>query len=375
MKKIIVLCMVLMLFSGLGFSQSQPPGFSNTIGTGFGNSTFLGDNLKDNFKFYGIVNYFTANFDVGKLNLTGDIHWQMGIDDGFTIALDANFNAIMRLFDWMHLGLGTNLEWAVGPAPTKGPLYSAYSVPYYAGIYFSDDVLESEQTYGVSGGGPVDNYYGDRSLAVRFVYEDMFEAGVALSGTDEDDWTLGLGVKVNIADVVSIGASYTGDFQRSPNNNLYIGSSITAIKDVPIDIWLNFVPNQSKTNKDGNNTFGGRVGIPIGGFRLVPEFSVTIYNKEDTGVSMYAAIDAYFSITNTMILGLNTGFGMGSNPNTEIDDYRSGGRLNVNPYFVWNLNETNKLSIGAHIMPVWHTGTSETSEFYWGIPIAWRMSF
>lgn len=382
MKKILMLCMVSMLIGGLAFSQAQDPEFSNTVYTDFGNADYFGHNGGRSYgfeldrndtdvRFHGFTNYFTAHIDLGKLIIAGDIIWNIGFDDGFATAIyEPNFNVVMQPFTGLDIGVGTNLEWEVGPAPSDGPIYSAYDVPYYAGLAWVDGNASERR---------VQNYFADTSLAVRYAFEDLIQVGFALhGGATSKNFDAGLGIKATIRDLFTLGFAYNGPFKTATTNSIYVGSTISAIDNLLLDVWWNLVPNGTGDDTSGNGTVGARFGFHKDAFYLAPEFSMTLWNEKNKSLSMYIALDTHMSITTTMLAGLKASWGLGSDPDTNDDTNSAGARLNINPYFIWNLSETNKLSVGVNFMPVWwqtKDAAGDKLDFFWSIPIAWKVNF
>ena len=132
MKKIAAACALALASFALLSAQAQVPGFSNTVHAAVGQSVEKNAQIK----FLGFTEYFTGNVTVGKITFTGDIAWQLipgsgGLETRFA---DHNVNVVINPVKGLDIGLGTNLNWTVGPGPSSGPQWSAYNKPYYGGI-------------------------------------------------------------------------------------------------------------------------------------------------------------------------------------------------------------------------------------------------
>ena len=136
MKKIAAACALALASFALLSAQAQVPGFSNTVHAAVGQSVEKNAQIK----FLGFTEYFTGNVTVGKITFTGDIAWQLipgpgGVETRFG---DHNINVVINPVRGFDIGLGTNLNWTVGPGPSSGPQWSAYDKPYYGGINLED---------------------------------------------------------------------------------------------------------------------------------------------------------------------------------------------------------------------------------------------
>ena len=375
MKKIMALCIFLITAAVLLHAQAQVPGFSNTVHASFGQYA----NQKDSkVQFFGFTDYFTGNITVGKLTFAGDITWRFlpsssGVQTEF---LDRNVNVVIMPVKGLDIGLGTNLNWTVGPGPSSGPTWSAYNRPYYGGINLmnSTSSVSALPNYPKKG-FEVINHYAQQAFAIRYRYENIFEAGFSLPVlTPGKNFNAGLGIKGNIKDIVSIGFAYNGPFNTG-KNYLYLGVSTTALKGFTIGAYWNMLTDSSQNAKDGAQTIGALIDFEMKGFRIKPEGAVTFHSDSDWAPSGYAGVDAHMSFTKEILGGINASFGIGSDriKNDPDNKEKAGARLDVNPYIVWNINKTHVLSAGAHLTPVWWRDGYST--FGWEIPIAWKIKF
>lgn len=380
MKKKFVICAITMFVSGFAFSQAQDMGIANTIYTRFGTAEGFALNRDPaDIHFYGITNYFSLHMDLGKLVVAGNIALNINFADDAVPTLEKyNFNVIMQPIGALDIGVGTNLKWEVGPSPSYGPEYSVHDALYYAGLLEGVSGA-SQDDYHPKGAVEVKNYFANTSFAVRYAYEDFLQAGWALNVAN-DTFSAGLGVKLNILDVFTIGVAYNGLFKTDANNSVYIGSTISPTDTFFVDLWWNFVPNSLDTTKDGSNTIGTRFNFTKNSFHLRPEFSATFWSNKSYKPSMYAALDTYTPITRDIFVGLNASWGLGADyiEANGIDTTKAGTRLHINPYLHWSLNEINALSIGVNLMPVWWAKKSPNGtwqDFYWSIPLTWKLTF
>lgn len=413
MKKQLGWIGLLLISTSMMFGQIQPKGFSNTVLTGIstGTSDYGINSLRDaKTQFIGFTDYFTGNISVGKITFAGDIAWNIHFDSGMkTNFLGWNTNVVINPFQGFDVGVGTNLYWTVGPGPSFGPFYSAYATPYYAGILGEQNVpqglgiLSSLLNLGNLGnlgnilGGisnsatsqtplgaqQVNNTIANKSVGIRYTFKDIFQVGFALhDGASDQAFYSGIGAKVMIKDMASIGFVYNGSFSDKTANDIYLGASITAVKGFLIDAWWDFRLPSTKNAKDSHNLLGARLSFEQGGFMFKPEFSVTFHGKDvRLAPSMYVGLDTYMSINKEILAGLKASWGLGSDyiePSGAQNTVKAGARLNINPYVVWNIAKNHKLSAGLHLNPVWwrtEDANGKRTSFQWALPIAWTYSF
>ncbi len=350
MKKIIIVSIILVLAGSFVFTQAQDPGFSNTVYTNVGTIDRSGSTTTET-KFSGFTDYFTANVQASGLTIAGDIAWQV-LDGGTSFTakhIAHNFNAIMTPFSNFNIGIGTNLDWKVGPTPFTGPSYAAYEVVEHSVLPYTNEIK---------------NHFADDSFAIRYSIDDVLEAGFGLNNGEKGNNGTGIGIKANLSELFSLGFAYNGTFSES-NSNIYLGGSIYAVSGFDIDIWTNFEINTAQS-------VGGRLTFYKDGFRFEPEVTLGFWEATDS-MSLYAAIIAEMSLSDDMLLGANANFGLGNDPNTDNDEIDGGSHLNITPHFVWNLTKAHRLSIALNITNIWDEG--DGSELYWGIPISWRVLF
>ena len=374
MKKITLSGIFLIGAAVLLSAQAQAPGFSNTVHASFGQNASQKDSKV---QFFGFTDYFTGNITVGKLIFAGDIAWRLqpssrGIKTEF---IDTNVNVVIQPMKGLDVGLGTNLNWTVGPGPSSGPTWSAYNRPYYGGINTVNGIPFSGDPDYPLGGFRVINHYAQKAFAVRYTYEKFFEVGFSLPVLqDVNNFNAGLGIKGNINDKFSIGFAYNGPFNAG-ENYLYLGASTTAVKGFTIGAYWNMLTDTSTTAKDGAQTIGALIDFEVKGFRIKPEGAITFQSDTDWAPAGYAGVDAYMSFTKEILGGINASFGIGSDlvKNDPDNKEKAGGRLDVNPYVVWNINKKHIFSVGVHLTPVWWRDGYST--FGWEIPIAWKVKF
>jgi len=368
MKKF-ALRICLVFAAALLTAQAQKPGFSNTVHAAFGQNPVL---RNPKIEFFGFTDYFTGNITVGKLTFAGDLTWQLvptgrGVKTDF---LDRNVNVVFAPAKSFDIGLGTNLNWTVGPGPSSGPRWSAYNTPYYGGINLenSTEQVSGDQDY-PKRGFKVINHYADTAFAVRYKYQNIFEIGFSLPVLHPGyNFNAGIGIKGNINDKFSVGFAYNGPFGAG-KNYLYLGLTTSAVEGFTIGAYWNMLTDSGAARKDGASTIGVLLDFEVKRFRLMPEGAVTFWSNTAFGPAGYVAIDTEMSFSKEVLGGLKASWGIGSAGGAP----QPGGRIDINPYIVWNINKTNKLSVGAQLIPVFRRSGYYT--FGWQVPIAWTLKF
>lgn len=372
MKKIAAACALALASFALLGAQAQVPGFSNTVHAAVGQSVEKNAQIK----FLGFTEYFTGNVTVGKITFTGDIAWQLipgpgGVETRFG---DHNINVVINPVRGFDIGLGTNLNWTVGPGPSSGPQWSAYDKPYYGGIN-----LENAQTSVSSDpnyprrGFEVINYYAKKAFGLRYRYQNIFEVGFSLPElTSSNNFNAGIGLKANIGDKFGIGFAYNGPFSRG-KNYIYVGASTSALKSFDIGVYWNMLTDTSATAHDGANTVGTVIDFRIRNVRIRPEGAVTFWSDPSWAPAAYIAVQAAVDLTSGLTGGLNASWGLGSDLKDDPNNVKAGARFDINPYILWTINKAHMLSLGAQLTPVlWR---DKTYTFGWQIPIAWKVYF
>jgi len=373
MKKIAAACALALASFALLGAQAQVPGFSNTVHAAVGQSVEKNAQIK----FLGFTEYFTGNVTVGKITFAGDIAWQLipgpgGLETRFD---DHNVNVVINPVKGLDIGLGTNLNWTVGPGPSSGPKWSAYSKAYYGGINLENaqTPVSPDPNYPRKG-FEVINYYAKKAFGIRYRYQNIFEAGFSLPElTSSNNFNAGIGLKANIRDKFSIGFAYNGPFNRG-KNYIYVGASTSALKNFNFGVYWNMLTDTRATAHDGANTVGTVIDFTVKNFlRIRPEGAVTFWSDPSWAPAAYLAVRVASDFTKELTGGLNASWGLGSDLKDDPNNVKAGARFDINPYILWTINKTHILSFGAQLTPVlWR---DKTYTFGWQIPIAWKVYF
>ena len=256
MKKLFIASVAALFVAGAASAQvMKNPGVENTLYSGFG-SPLVGDPI-----YYGFLDTLQARIDVGQFTLEGMLNWgamakvdEDGNLDNFTFAHTTNNplgyhygrggdtitltdpNAVAKFgakhfngynggqtisddyyvnFLWhplagLDVGMGTKLNWEVGPAPRFGAwLWEPEAHVRQGGFSTAyDDRHGTVETYkftpdapgsaDVVGFVPYANKYAKKAIGVRYLYEGDFIlqiGGAVPSGTNTDSFRSNFGVQ------------------------------------------------------------------------------------------------------------------------------------------------------------------------------------
>lgn len=388
MKKIFAVVAAVLLSTAVFGQVLESSGVKNTLSTGFGRTYGeVGDEKRENVHFYGLLDTLQVRFDVGKFTVEGMLNWGAFNDWGnngyFTFAntertpfwytnhfdqggwwTNGNtesyyVNFLFHPFEGFDLGMGTRLNWKVGPAPSS------------LGNYWEPKahVVQGGLKDAVPGGADVAGftYYANRytshygtntnaALGVRYHYEDLFEIGVALpSGVNSDKPLFNAGFGINLFDFLGLYAAYDGILQS--NGNLYTGASVY-LKNFQIDAYVaaNFRTNEyySYGKKATANHWGTGAGVtmifPSINLTIRPEFGLTFYTFDEYTFAWYVGGRVDFNLVDDMFnFGLWTSYANGAKDkrweNWEWSKNYIGGHVfDIRPDITWRINDRHSLS-------------------------------
>ena len=214
MKKLLVLFNVFLLGSSILFAQVlSSTGVKNTLSTSFGLPYANTDVSDRDVRFFGLLETLQIRYDVGKFTAEGMLNWgalaNWSAEDGgdaFTFAhtgitpfyytnnhtagggwwtkptIDGYYvNFIFHPTKNIDLGMGTRLNWVIGPAPSSLDDYWGYKAHLVQGG-LKDAAPGNADVAGYTYyANCYTSYYQTNTkaaLAARFRYEDFIEAGI-----------------------------------------------------------------------------------------------------------------------------------------------------------------------------------------------------
>jgi hypothetical protein len=407
-KLILIFAAVLFTSSAVSGQVLTAAGIENTVWTGFGGP--LGNS---DMKYYGVLNTLQARVDIGMFTIDGMINWGAVADwnddntlDRFSFVntprsplsfhyynagnssginlhgiwndlssgsentkLDPYYvNFLIHPLKGFDAGVGTKLNWSVGPAPSygssvweaaahirEGGFSTAYNDrPGTAGTYrFTPD---SPGAYDVVGFVPYANTYAKTAIGLRYRYADMLETGIAIpGGADTDNPVMNLGFSVHPADSFTAAFAYEGLFQK--DGNLYSGITFAFAKAFKADVYFAWDSIDNDHDGDMSNGTGASltINIPEIGIRLSPEAGINWFENTNYTPAYYVGGYIDMDLSDNIFLGAWTSCAWGAadrrwNDKTDnlyydtTKDWTGGFILDIRPKVTFLLNNRHSLS-------------------------------
>ncbi|MBC6720229.1 hypothetical protein [Treponema sp. Marseille-Q4130] len=422
MKKLCIVFAALGVIGAASHAQVlQSTGVENTLWTGFGGP--LGSQRA---KYYGFIDTLQARVDVGMFTVDGMINWgalarwndgnntldnfslentersalsyhyynggentnnvhRIGAPAGVTYNNAANghlntrsdsyyINFLMHPFKSFDAGVGTKLNWSVGPAPGYGNWVWKADAHIRAGGFSTayDDrhgvaggsndwnvwngaahryryIPDAPGSYDVVGFVPVANKYAKTAIGARYRYKDLFQIGAAIpSGANTDAPIINFGFELHPIDFLHAAFAYEGLFQQ--DGNLYAGASLVFTKKLAVDAWFGWDSidtNKSETDMAWTTGAAVTIGFPKIDLTLRPEGGINWFEDRNYTPAVYAGILARFGISRRMILSGWSSLAWGSYDKrwhdsdyaqyAQTKDYNGGFIFDIRPQFTFLL--------------------------------------
>ena len=398
MKKIIALTAAFLIITASAFTQMLPSsGVKNTLSTSFGLPYDCTDNSdRSGVRLYGLLETLQVRYDINQFTVEGMLNWgaltwwdAKGDFDKFTFEntgitpfwytnnhkeggwwtnpyIEGYYvNFLWHPLDGFDFGMGTRLNWVIGPAPSalddywgakahvvQGGLEDAapgtadvVGYTYYANCYTS---LYEANT--------------KAALGLRYSYEDKIEAGITLpSGVTTSAPLFNAALKVHPFKPFTASIAYEGILRS--NGNLYTG--ITFDFDyVILDAYLAINFRNTKLIVDtAPEHWGSHWGtgaaitfnVPKINMTLRPETGFSFYNDSNYTMAWYVGGRMDFTFAETFVLGAWSSFAVGSadkrwhdkeyeNTKYYHDDYTGGYIFDIRPDLTWNYSKRHSLT-------------------------------
>ena len=387
MKKFLALAAAFLLSAAAWSQVMSEAGVKNTLSVSFGD-TYLngnGDYYDPGLRFFGFVDTVQTRIDIKKCTVDAMLNWGALTNDDVVVgkftddfyfantkitpfwytnhynggswwtngeAESYYVNFIYHPFKYWDLGMGTRLEWKVGPAPTfNGNLWEPFCHIVQGGL--KDAIPGQADVAGYTYyANSYTSYYAGQTkaaLGVRFHYEDFIEIGGAIpSGVTTDKPVFNAGAKIHPVDFLTISAGVDGIFRDT--GNLYAGVCV-AFKPFILDAYLGI--DYKEDNKENGGRWGTGAALTFNfskiNLMLKPEAGFTFYTYSDYTFATYGGIRINWQFAEKFALGGWTSFALGAKDKTweDVDatkDYWGGSIFDLRPDFTWTLDKNNSFT-------------------------------
>lgn len=429
MKKLLIASAAALFAAGVASAQvMKNPGVENTLYSGFG-SPLVGDPV-----YYGFLDTLQARIDVGQFTLEGMLNWgaiahvdDEGNLDNFKFEhtdrnpLDyhygyANGDSIYGFYNgYLHgqtktdkyyvnflwhpiagldVGMGTKLNWQVGPAPRygSGPSEGIKSHVRQGGFSTAyDDRHGTVDTYkftpdapgsaDVVGFVPYANKYAKTAIGARYIHDGDFKfqvGGAIPSGTNTDSFRSNFGAQFQF-DYFGLSVAYEGLFQK--DGNFYAGAEF-GVKQFLFDVYFAWDSIDTDDDKKADNyedmSFSAGATMTMHfdkiGISLIPESSINWFEKTDYTPAWYAGCTLLWNINEKFVMDVYSSFAIGSRDkrwdnSKETEDWGTGNIFTIRPDIKIAL--TNNHSINAYVNTEHRESFDGKSRWCWSTGAYW----
>lgn len=440
MKKLFIASAAALFVAGAASAQvMKNPGVENTFYSGFG-SPLIGDPI-----YYGFLDTLQARIDVGQFTLEGMLNWgaiaktdddgdldnftfehttnnplgyhygyakgdkkndwilkeglsrgelaNNGYVQGQTTTDDYYVNFLWHPLAGLDVGMGTKLNWQVGPAPRFGSwLWEADAHVRQGGFSTAyDDRHGTVDSYkftpdapgsaDVVGFVPYANKYAKTAIGVRYLHEGdfTFQVGGAIpSGTNTDNFRSNFGAQFQF-EKFGISLAYEGLFQK--DGNFYAGAEF-GVRQFFFDVYFAWDSIDTDDDKNSDNyedmSFSTGATMTINfekvGISLIPESSVNWFENTDYTPAWYAGCTFLWNINDKFVLDVYSSFAIGSKDKRwddyeDTEDWSTGNIFTVRPDFKIAL--TDHHSIDAYLNTEHRESFDGKSRWCWSTGAYW----
>lgn len=395
MKKLSFAVILTCLIGSLSFAQVlDTKGVQNTLWTGMGVPTGTANSSeRDAFRWYGLIDTIQVRADISMFTIDGMLAWGALTQWTHNEINDFTFiNTAAKPVDFMHqgndkiadtgrrssaynkgdstygndsyylnflihpmqgldFGMGTRLEWSVGPNPTYGG--NAWE--------FSSHVHQGDLRDGTPGTVPVAGYvkyantYAQKALAARY-RNDIFEVGASIpSGFTTHSPVVNFGAAVTPMQLLTVAFAYEGLF--TDGGNLYSGATLRFTKDFVVDAYIAFDNLGDSYGSIGRWGTGGGVlfDFPSIGLSVRPEAGFTWYGNSNYTMATYAGARLNYDVNSKAHLGCWASLAWGAensqwhNSNAInyaiTKNYTGGFIFNIRPEFSYDIDAKNTVAV------------------------------
>jgi len=273
-------------------------------------------------------------------------------------------------------GVGTKLNWQVGPAPRYGSWLwendahvrqGGFSTAYddrAGSVTQTSSETASTYKYSVDAPGSADvvgfvpyaNKYAKRALGVRYISESKngtkFQIGAALpNGFNTDDPAVNFGFQFGPAKWLSVSAAIEGAFDDQAN--FYSGATIGADHFI-LDLY--FAADSLFTDADDDEAYGTGAAItftiPNTKISVRPELGVNFFENDNYDFAWYTGGTLSFALNSDIGFKVWASFAQGSKDkrwadSSDTDSWDGGQIFNIRPQLTFDYSKNTTFSVYA----------------------------
>lgn len=346
----------------------------NTLYTGFG-LPFKddGDDGHDSFNWVGLLDTLQVRLDWEWFTIDGGLTWGIPemnwsgssvvfkntVTTQFTFmgeesrkGYDHYVNFVVRPFKNFEAGVGTHLNWQVGPSPQTG----GFPWMPLAHVSQGDFVSGKPELNKVRGKFDYAYKWADTAIAARYTIgfdsanAHYLQLGVAIpDGATSDHFFINAAAELKPIDLLTVAVTYKHHDKENGGGNLYTGVKLDFMKNFNIEAWfgLDGIGIKKSGDVNGEKMWGTGVAVYIkfGDLPLwiKPEGGFSDYLYSDYTAAFYVGGRIQWDITKALHLGAWTSFAWGAEDDN-WDDKNGGFIWNIRPDFTFDINERHSIS-------------------------------
>lgn len=310
-----------------------------------------------------------------------------GYKNGQTLTDSYYVNFLFHPIECLDVGLGTKLNWKVGPAPSfgawlwesgchvrQGGFSTSYDDRYgsYGDYQYAPDAPGSADVVGFV---PYANKYAKKAIGVRYIHDGdfKFQVGGAIPNmTNTDHFVTNVGAQFQF-EKFALAIAYEGLFQK--DGNFYAGAEF-GVSQFFFDVYyaMDGISNDDDENMGFSTGAAMTINIEKIGMKLVPESCINWFQNKDFTPAWYVGCSLDWGINERMGLGAYSSFAVGSRDKTwddydSTEDWGTGNVFTVRPEFRFNFNEQNRF---AGYLNIEHREAFDnTSRWCWSTGAYW----
>lgn len=349
----------------------------NTLYTGFGlpwEDDF--DDGHGNFNWVGILDTLQVRLDRDWFTIDGGLTWGIpemnwnGSGAVFKNTPDTQFdfmgenrkgyasyvNFVVRPFKNFEAGVGTHLNWQVGPSPQSGG-FPWMPLAHVLQGDFDEGAPDDKKAHKVSGKFDYAYKWADTAIAARYTIgfdnanKHYLQLGVAIpNNASTDHFFINAAAELKPIDLLTVAVAYKHQDKEMNGGNLYTGLKLDFTRNFNIEAWfgLNGIGINKAGDTDGKKMWGTGAAVYIKFGKLPlwikPEVGFSDYLYADYTAAFYTGGRIQWDITKALHLGAWTSFAWGAEDDKWPDDYDGGFIWNIRPDFTFDINEHHSIS-------------------------------